>query len=144
MGGECVSRGIPVRAGQVVTGTDGVERVTAALVAPLRDGVPGESERIDCDLLLVSGGWNPAAHLFSQAGGRLRYDAALGAFVPGDVLARTSVAGAAAGVFDLAGCLARAAAAAAAALAEPRCRGRPTRTICCLPPTTGPRAHRPW
>ena len=86
----CASRGIPVRAGQVVTGTDGVERVSAALVAPLRDGVPGESERIDCDLLLVSGGWNPAVHLFSQAGGRLRYDAALGAFVPGDVLARTT------------------------------------------------------
>ena len=52
----CARRGIPVRAGQVVTGTDGVERVSAALVAPLRDGVPGESERVDCDLLLVSGG----------------------------------------------------------------------------------------
>ena len=80
----CASRGIPVRAGSVVTGTDGVERVSAALVAPLRDGVPGEPERIDCDLLLVSGGWNPAVHLFSQAGGTLRYDAALGAFVPGE------------------------------------------------------------
>ena len=90
--------------------------MSAALVAPLRDGVPGESERIDCDLLLVSGGWNPAVHLFSQAGGRLRYDAALGAFVPGDVLARTSVAGAAAGVFDLAGCLAEGRRAAVAAL----------------------------
>ena len=67
--------------------------------------LPGEPERIGCDLLLVSGGWNPAVHLFSQAGGTLRYDAALGAFVPGDVLTRTTVAGAAAGVFDLAGCL---------------------------------------
>jgi sarcosine oxidase, subunit alpha len=101
----CASRGIAVLTGQVVTGTAGVERVTAALVAPLRDGVPGESERIGCDLLLVSGGWNPAVHLFSQAGGRLRYAAALGAFVPGDVLDGTTVAGAAAGEFDLAGCL---------------------------------------
>ena len=116
--GECVSRGIPVRAGQVVTGTDGVERVSAALVAPLDDGVPGESERIDCDLLLVSGGWNPAGHLFSQAGGKLRYDATLGAFVPGDVLAATTVAGAAAGVFDLAGCLAEGRRAAVAALED--------------------------
>jgi sarcosine oxidase, subunit alpha len=101
----CARRGIPVRAGEVVTGTDGEERVSAALVAPLVDGLPGEPERIDCDLLLVSGGWNPAVHLFSQAGGTLRYDAGLGAFVPSGVLARTSVAGAAAGVFDLAGCL---------------------------------------
>ena len=112
----CASRSIPVRAGHVVTGTDGTERVSAALVAPLRDGVPGEPERIDCDLLLVSGGWNPAVHLFGQAGGKLRYDAALGAFVPGDVLARTTVAGAAAGVFDLAGCLDEGRRAAAAAL----------------------------
>ena len=62
----CASRGIPVRTRQVVTGTDGVERVTAALVAPLDAGVPGEPERVDCDLLLVSGGWNPAVHLFSH------------------------------------------------------------------------------
>jgi sarcosine oxidase subunit alpha len=113
----CTDRGIPVRAGSVVTGTDGTERVSAALVAPLGgDGVPGEAERVDCDLLLVSGGWNPAVHLFSQVGGRLRYDAALGAFVPGDVLARTTVAGAAGGVFDLAGCLAGGRRAAAAVL----------------------------
>ncbi len=112
----CADRGIPVRAGSVVTGTDGVERVNAALVAPLRNGVPGGPERIDCDVLLVSGGWSPAVHLFSQAGGRLRYDAALGAFVPGEVLARTTVAGAASGVFDLAGCLDEGRRTAAAAL----------------------------
>jgi sarcosine oxidase subunit alpha len=112
----CTSRGIPVHAGSVVTGTDGTGRVSAALVAPLRAGVPAESARIDCDLLLVSGGWNPAVHLFSQAGGRLRYDPALGAFVPGDALTQTSVAGAAAGVFDLAGCLAAGRRAAASVL----------------------------
>jgi sarcosine oxidase subunit alpha len=112
----CERRGIPVRAGSVVIGTDGVERVRAAFVAPLRDGAPGEPERIGCDLLLVSGGWNPAVHLFSQAGGTLRYDAALGAFVPGEALACTSVAGSAAGVFDLAGCLHAGRRAAAAAL----------------------------
>jgi sarcosine oxidase subunit alpha len=112
----CDSRAIPVRAGAVVTGAEGAERVHAALVAPLRDGAPREPERVACDLLLVSGGWNPAVHLFSQAGGTLRYDAALGAFVPGDTLAQTSVAGAAAGVFDLPGCLYEGRRAAAAAL----------------------------
>ena len=29
---------------------------------------------VPCDVLLVSGGWNPAVHLFSQARGKLRYD----------------------------------------------------------------------
>jgi sarcosine oxidase subunit alpha len=103
---ECEGAGIRVLDGAVVTGTQGVERVTHALVAPFADGEVGASSAIACDLLLVSGGWNPAVHLFSQSRGRLRYDEALGAFVPGEDLAGLSVAGSAAGVLDLAGCLA--------------------------------------
>src|ERR687893_466808 len=102
-GGE--HAGIRVLPGSVVTGTRGVERVTHALVAPFADGAVGASSAVACDLLLVSGGWNPAVHLFSQARGRLRYDAALGAFLPGEDLDGLAVAGAAGGVFDLAGCL---------------------------------------
>jgi sarcosine oxidase subunit alpha len=89
-----------------VTGTQGAERVTHALVAPFADGETGASSAIACDLLLVSGGWNPAVHLFSQARGRLRYDETLGAFLPGEQLDGLSVTGSAAGVFDLLGCLA--------------------------------------
>ncbi|WP_414709443.1 2Fe-2S iron-sulfur cluster-binding protein [Pseudonocardia sp.] len=112
---ECERRGIGVRTGRFVTGTEGTDRVSAALVA---DADGGERERIGCDLLLVSGGWNPAVHLFSQARGRLRYDDALGAFVPAETLPGTSVAGAAAGVFDLDGCVREGARAALGALAE--------------------------
>jgi sarcosine oxidase, subunit alpha len=118
----CRQRGIPVRTGSVVSGTDGNDRVTAAHVAPFTDGRPGTAEPIACDLLLVSGGWNPAVHLFSQARGRLRFDEALGAFLPAEELDGVTVAGAAAGVLDLAGCLRdgrRAADAALAALALP-------------------------
>jgi sarcosine oxidase subunit alpha len=114
---ECERAGIPVLPGSVVTGTRGIERVTHALVAPLRAGEPGDTSAIACDLLLVSGGWNPAVHLFSQARGQLRYDASLGAFLPGQELDGLTVAGSAAGVFDLAGCLADGQRAAAAALA---------------------------
>ncbi|MGY1782946.1 2Fe-2S iron-sulfur cluster-binding protein [Geodermatophilus sp. SYSU D01036] len=103
---ECEQAGIRVLPGAVVTGTRGVERVTHALVAPYADGEVGVSSAIPCDLLLVSGGWNPAVHLFSQARGRLRYDETLGAFLPGEELDGLAVAGSAAGVTDLAGCLA--------------------------------------
>lgn len=58
------------------------------------------------DTLLLSGGWNPAAHLFSHVRGALRYDAELGAFRPGEPLDDVTVVGAANGTFDLAGCLA--------------------------------------
>ncbi|MFH5228278.1 glycine cleavage T C-terminal barrel domain-containing protein [Antrihabitans spumae] len=93
---ECARRGIAVHAGAVVSGTSGTDRISHALVG-------GES--IPCDLLLVSGGWNPAVHLFSQVRGKLRYDDGLGAFVPGESLDGVQVAGSANGVLDLAGCL---------------------------------------
>ena len=62
-----------MHAGQVVVDTLGSDRVTHALVAQLQDGQVG-ARAIACDALLVSGGWNPAVHLFSQARGQLRYD----------------------------------------------------------------------
>src|SRR6185436_2091204 len=109
----CATRGIPVHAASVVTGTRGETRVTHALVSG-----PAGSSVVECDVLLVSGGWNPAVHLFSQARGQLRYDEALGAFVPAEQLDGVSVAGAADGVFDLPGCLRGGREAAAAALSE--------------------------
>ena len=44
--------------------------------------VIGAPTKNDCDLVLMSGGWNPAVHLFSQSTGKLRYDDALACFVP--------------------------------------------------------------
>ncbi|TQS40690.1 FAD-dependent oxidoreductase [Cryptosporangium phraense] len=91
---ECARAGIWVTRDSVVTGTRGVERITHALVSSGDDSVPAP---VACDLLLVSGGWNPAVHLFSQARGRLRYDDSLGAFVPGEELDGLRVVGSAAG-----------------------------------------------
>lgn len=111
----CAARGIDVRNSSAVNGTRGDTHVTHAVV---RDERTGESVELACDALLVSGGWNPAVHLFSQARGTLRYDDALGAFVPAEPLAGVRVAGAATGVFDLPGCLRSGREAAAAALSE--------------------------
>jgi sarcosine oxidase subunit alpha len=114
----CARRGIPLRAGAVVSGTRGADRITDALVADFDGANVTAAEAVSCDTLLVSGGWNPAVHLFSQARGTLGYDPALGGFVPGERLAGTSVAGAANGVMDLAGCLREGRDSIAAALTE--------------------------
>jgi sarcosine oxidase subunit alpha len=103
---ELQQLGIAVRPGAVVVGTRGAERVTHALVGWFSDGAVGDIEALSCDVLLVSGGWNPAVHLFSQSRGRLRYEQQLGAFVPDGQLDGLTVAGSAAGVFSLSGCLA--------------------------------------
>ncbi|MEU5539099.1 sarcosine oxidase subunit alpha family protein, partial [Streptomyces sp. NPDC020362] len=103
------SAGIEVLTGHAVTGTEGEARLTAVTVAPYGE-FAGRRE-FAVDLLLVSGGWNPVAHLFSQAGGRLRHDEALGTFVPDTCRQALEVAGSAAGTFDLAAVLAQGAAA---------------------------------
>ncbi|MCF3130144.1 sarcosine oxidase subunit alpha family protein [Streptomyces olivochromogenes] len=101
--------GIEVLAGHAVTGTEGAPRLTAVTVAPYGQST-GQRE-FSADLLLVSGGWNPVAHLFSQAGGKLRYDEALGSFVPDACRQAVEVVGGADGVLDLARALAQGAAA---------------------------------
>ncbi|MFC8513504.1 sarcosine oxidase subunit alpha family protein [Streptomyces sp. NPDC057257] len=107
--------GIEVLPGHAVTGTEGEQRLTAVAVAPY--GQTTGRREFAADLLLVSGGWNPVAHLFSQAGGKLRYDEELGTFVPDTCRQAVEVAGSAAGVFDLPGVLAQGAAAGARAMA---------------------------
>ncbi len=133
----CDERGIDVRAGHVVTGTSGVERVTRAHVAAFGRGRLGERQGIGCDLLLVSGGWNPAVALFSQARGTLRYDAGIGAFVPAHALDGVRTAGSASGTFTLAGALVDGVDAARLALSA---IGRTCRTIALPSPAPLPDA----
>ena len=100
--------GIPLYAGHAVVATRGRRGLRRVTIRPLAGGA---ATGIACDLLAVSGGWNPAVHLFAHAGGGLRYDERRAAFLPeGDNPAIEPV-GAARGSFDLAACLAEGAAA---------------------------------
>lgn len=110
------ARGIPVQHGSVVTGTAGEHRVAQVSYTRFDGSVFGVTETVAADALLVSGGWNPAVHLYSQAGGTLRYDGRLGAFVPDVSIPGLHVVGSAAGVFELSEVVAHGAAVAAEAL----------------------------
>ncbi|MEY4267378.1 MAG: hypothetical protein RIS90_1913 [Pseudomonadota bacterium] len=92
--------GVKVSARSVVTNALGRTHVQAVDIAPLQ-GASGASRRVACDLIAISGGWNPAVHLFSQARGKLRFDPRLASFVPDSTSAPVFVAGAAKGVFSL-------------------------------------------
>ncbi|HZK88878.1 MAG TPA: sarcosine oxidase subunit alpha family protein [Stellaceae bacterium] len=106
--------GIPTYAGHAVIATQGRRALRGVTIRPLASG---PATKIACDLLAVSGGWNPAVHLFAQTQGRLRYDEALAAFVPDAADAEIEPVGAARGSFGLAACLAEGAAAGARAAA---------------------------
>lgn len=98
----CAARGIEVRPGEVIAAATGQCRVTESVLAA-RSGA--ETTRLACDVVLVSGGWNPAVQLFSHARGTVTYSAELAAFVPETQLPHIQVAGAAGGCVDTDDCL---------------------------------------
>jgi sarcosine oxidase subunit alpha len=61
----------------------------------------GRSERIPCDLLAVSNGWNPTLHLSCHHGSKPIWDEAGAMFVPGPTPPGLAVAGAASGRLTL-------------------------------------------
>ena len=82
----------------------GRKRVNGVLVTSLTN--PQSVRQIECDLVCISGGWNPAVHLFSQSRGSLKYDDSIAGFVPHQAQLATHVTGAMNGVFSLHNCLA--------------------------------------
>ena len=97
--------GLPVMAGGTVVGVKGSLRVSAAVVAQASVGGATDHESVPCDLVLMSGGFTPAVHLFSQSRGKLRYEAATQRYLPGDAAQAQSSAGACAGGWGLSAAL---------------------------------------
>ncbi len=77
---EARKLGIEVLTGHSVVDTKGKLRVSSMSVA--RNG-GGSARAIPVDALLMSAGWTPSVHLFSQSRGKVAYDAASGRFLPG-------------------------------------------------------------
>ena len=102
------SLGIELVTGSVVTRTVGtpVDAVVVRELSPNGASVSDERRRVNCDLVCVSGGWNPTVHLFSQSQGRLRFDEERAAFVPGESAQQERSCGAARGLGRLSECLA--------------------------------------
>jgi sarcosine oxidase subunit alpha len=90
--------GLRVIRGVTIAATGGRKRVSWVKL--------GDGTTIPCDLVLMSGGFTPSVHLFSQARGTLRFDPDCQAFVPAAPLPHIHTVGACAGVFGLAAALA--------------------------------------
>jgi len=90
--------GIEVLAAHTILAAKGGKAVQNAVLGPV--GVSGSSvERsFECDLVVVSGGFQPATSLLLQAGARTRYDATRGCFVLDELPPGVTVAGDVAGV----------------------------------------------
>ncbi|MBL8701581.1 MAG: sarcosine oxidase subunit alpha family protein [Alphaproteobacteria bacterium] len=109
------ARGVAITTGAVIERALGGRAVAGAVMRRLGGGATS----IEADLIAVSGGWNPAVHLFCQSGGRLAYDEAKVAFVPAQSVQDERSAGACRGSFSLADALREGARAAAWATGRP-------------------------
>lgn len=76
--------GIEVLPGSIPVDTQGFSALRGVTIGRLHaDGSSIESKRIlQCDVLAVSGGFNPTLHLFAQSSGKLAYDPLSGALLP--------------------------------------------------------------
>jgi heterotetrameric sarcosine oxidase alpha subunit len=117
---RCERAGAAHMAG-VVSRALGGNRVTAVEVT----SPDGKTTTVACDLLAVSGGWNPTIHLTSHLGHKPAWDEARACFLPGALPPGLQVAGAAAGEFALADCLAGGAATGARAAEACGFAGKP-------------------
>ncbi|MEK7863302.1 MAG: FAD-dependent oxidoreductase, partial [Chloroflexota bacterium] len=80
------AQGMAVQNQAVVTECRGRQCVTGVRIGRLRKGRLQDAAAItiDCDSLLVSGGWDPAVHLYSQSGSLLGFDPVQCCFLPAE------------------------------------------------------------
>jgi sarcosine oxidase subunit alpha len=102
------ARGAEVLAGHSVLdvkGAKGIRAIQIARTDAKGSAIASSCRWIDCDLLAVSGGWNPAIEMHCQSGAKARYDATKGCFVPGVTVQAERSAGACNGAWSLSDCL---------------------------------------
>ncbi|MDB6090069.1 MAG: sarcosine oxidase subunit alpha [Gammaproteobacteria bacterium] len=112
--------GLPVQTLTTLVGTSGRLRVNAVQLARIGDDgkVIDGVQTMPCDLVLMSGGFTPSVHLFSQSRGKLAWDDKAQSFVPAQSAERVRSAGSCRGTFALAAVLEDGASAGSAAAGD--------------------------
>ena len=104
------NKGVEIIHNSAVVDVKGSKHISGVLISKFDSTIKKLNSReklrnIDCDLLCVSGGWNPVIHLHSQSGGTLKYNEDFACLVPKSSFQKSQVIGSANGTFDLQNCL---------------------------------------
>jgi sarcosine oxidase subunit alpha len=95
---EAAGNGLRVITNAAITDTKGRLRIRAATV---RNQSTGKDEILETDALLMSSGWTPSVHLYSQSRGKVIWQAEHQRFVPGDNVQDCVSVGACKGTDDI-------------------------------------------
>ena len=101
---EAKDLGLKIFFGHVIINTEGKKRINKVIVSEVDEKIEnllGNPKKISCDLLCVSGGWNPTVHLFSQSRGKLIYRESDATFIPDKSFQKEVSIGACNGTFLL-------------------------------------------
>lgn len=116
---QAQASGVEVLRGYAAVEAQGGVAVQAVVLRQLVDGkATGEQRTLPADALGMAGGWNPAIHLYSHAGGKAQWSEAGVCFKPGAQLPGLHSVGACNASWTLAQSLAQASAAGAQAATE--------------------------
>ncbi len=125
---QAAQQAIEVIVGHAVVETHGSPLVQGVALSPY-DIATGQCDngfrRLACDLVAVSGGYDPQVHLATQRGPKAVWDAKRACFVPGVAPDIQSQAGACKGSFATADCIREGFAAGAAAAQKAGATGKP-------------------
>ena len=96
--------GIEINFGSVISAVEGSHGVTAVKIAAYRKGQGRviTEKKVNCDFIAMTGGWNPALHLWCHNGGKIEFDDALHSFRPKTHTDPITAIGAANGTMSLA------------------------------------------
>ncbi len=81
---RAIADGIDVSVGSVISAVDGSHGVTSVKIAAYRKGQGRviTEKKVECDFIAMSGGWNPALHIWCHNGGKIQFDDGLQSFRP--------------------------------------------------------------
>lgn len=103
---EAAQLGIRIIYQAVISHAVGDKHVSGVRLQGQGARLPAGDEALACDLLAMSGGWNPVIHLYAQSGGKPRWCESRACFVPDTVVQTQTSVGAANGAFGLSDALA--------------------------------------
>ena len=83
------------------SGYRGIKEVSIMKLSKDGQSVTGSKIKIKCNCLGISGGWTPAVHLFTQSGGKLKFDNEDNVFIPSKYPSDQISIGSCNGEFDL-------------------------------------------
>jgi sarcosine oxidase subunit alpha len=86
--GRLREAGVPVLHAYTILEARGEKRVEGAVLVSLDPSgrpIPGSEQIVECDLVALTTGWEPATALLAHGGARLDYRPDLGAFFPADL-----------------------------------------------------------